>query len=101
MSDTTTPKRNEAVARWHMRLNPISGNVYIANEKPAKDLSTEYVLLSDYEALQGEVSRLREALDRLVLAADSAAHSCNTALMDQAIDLARDALNLEPPTDGR
>jgi hypothetical protein len=59
----TTPKRNEAVTRWHMRLNPITGNVYMANEKPAKDLSTEYVLLSDYAALQGEVSRLRAIID--------------------------------------
>lgn len=62
------PPMASDVRRFHMRLNPISGNVYMATDKPAKDLSTEYVLASDYDALRSEVSRLRAVVEAAVRA---------------------------------
>lgn len=87
MSDTTTPKRNEAVARYEL---VIDGSVF--HIRPNEH--GEYVKHDAYAALQGEVSRLRELLDEV--------RCCFTRDDDLPDELLPriDSL-LEPPTDGR
>lgn len=101
MSDTTTPKRNEAVAVDRYHLTAAYGCA-VMEEHPNGDyvLYTDYV--SDLSALQGEVSRLREAATvlrnnfRCVLSVNC---NCDEEFIDrQTAEI--DAL-LEPPTDGR
>lgn len=65
----TTPKRNEAVARYAPGWTEGSDNIYM-HEVP----NGNYVRHSDYAALQGEVSRLRGLLDAVEVQAEENFH---------------------------
>ena len=129
MSDT--PKRNEAVARYDMTVMDNGCHVYVDSIETD---TGDYVRYDDHEAaidaLQGEVSRLRAALEELICVCDpmqlaerdhesivepnergGTTHYVGAPLLkvrwddlrDFTADIkrAREALNLEPLTDGR
>lgn len=113
----TTPKRNEAVApvAWigdfGLHMLRIGGNSKGYTSAYAKQSrSSKHPLYSQQtiDALQGEVSRLREVMARVVnsferlgeakgvLSHLEARRDCENSLIQL-----KEALNLEPPTDGR
>jgi hypothetical protein len=120
----TTPKRNEAVA-WYTdghendksatTWDPVVAARWEAKGWPVYSLhkGIDYCALeARISALQGEVSRLREALDHIIYTVDKVANSGDYVIGEEEIDIlngaiedakhiAGDALNLEPPTDGR
>jgi hypothetical protein len=108
LSDTTTPKRNEAVDRFGC-----------SDEYASPDPAGDYVLHTDYAALQGEVSRLRERASEcekvlaIVLGGMLSGAVKSKPLMSregsdytvgslqELIEITLMNSNLEPPTDGR
>lgn len=116
----TTPKRNEAVAIT--RYDPVNG--YDSTMRSCGGLVENAfgvaVRYSDHvavvDALQGEVSRLREALDEAAVALSAAGYALaefegfekrTEDAMQKAYAASRKAhdangyTNLEPPTDGQ
>lgn len=112
VSDTTTPKRNEAVAVDRYHLTAAYGCA-VMEEHPDGDYVSYTDYVSDLSALQGEVSRLRAASEadsaylRHLISAISAFKGKRGAFMALGAQDARTVRlwellnNLEPPTDGR
>lgn len=96
----TTPKRNEAVAR--LKITALGRAEWSAHEHE----SGQFVLYSDYAALQAELSRLREVVADGLAFLTSEQWGTTGYMDDDVYDDARDLAkkfraNLEPQTDGR
>lgn len=91
----TTPKRNEAVLRYDKRENDHSIELYEDGT---------FVGYADYAALQGEVSRLRAFAEHVRTTCFDFVNEGIRPWEHHMRELAwraDEALNLEPPTDGR
>ena len=109
----TTPKRNEAVApvAWAMTDYQADGAMTIltSNREQADFWGEQGIQIdnlypaSAIAALQGEVSRLREALSEVAALDGTESNEWDGVerVMPEMARIAREALNLEPPTNGR